>query len=51
MQGAMEILFLEAALQMLEEYTPAFAQHAGFAAFYENTQQWVHRVPPVFMCA
>lgn len=34
----MEIVFLESALQLLDEYTPEFMSVKAFNEFYENIQ-------------
>lgn len=39
MQAAMEILFLEAAMQVLDEFVPDFWQEPHFQSFFKSMQQ------------
>lgn len=40
-QAAMEVLFLESSVQLLEEFSDEFFQHREFITFYDNMLQWV----------
>jgi hypothetical protein len=43
LQAAMEVLFLESSVQLLEEFSDEFFQHREFITFYDNMLQWVAR--------